>query len=159
MTTGAALCIFFFPHRDFPFDESMSSFIRVHTASCKSGTKIRRSRPDSRPFLGVSGPDVWYCKSVVIWKQSVKKGSRQKDGGNDWIFHQPRILRECVRSHRCWFSFSCQQMRAGQTGQRVACHNKSFDRFLLCKSIRAADIRSRYAQKLMSFLRLSFPPL
>lgn len=33
---------FFFPRRDFPFDESMSSLIRVHTASeRKSGEAVR----------------------------------------------------------------------------------------------------------------------
>lgn len=75
----------------------------------------------------------------------------------DWIFYQPRILREYTRSSRCWFSFSCQQMRAGQTGQRVACQNKSSNRFLLCKSIRTPIFTHVTSRSLWAFC--SFPVL
>lgn len=109
---------------------SVFFFVRVHTTSLK----IQDKNP-LQPYEHWTLSLHLDPESVIIWKQSVKKGSRQKRWEeNDWIFHRCRILRESVRSPRCWFAFQFQQMKAGQTGQK-GCMSKQIIQQILIMQI------------------------
>lgn len=151
------LFVIFRFHREFRFDELMSSFIRFHAVRLK----IQNENPAKLHGPRHLHPSVWLwrllsriCCDLETVSQIKKIGEKKKTRNissareSEWTYEVTSV----------WFSVWCHQMGAGTTGQRVACRNKSFGRFLLCKSVSSTYICSHYARKLTRFPQLFFPP-